>query len=98
MSGHTPGEWTIHKDRIAAPCFEHAGCEKTIAWRGWRESYTPGALTCTVGENEAANVRLFAAAPDLLAVAEEVLASATIETPRALLKMATEAIAKAEGK
>lgn len=32
MSDHTPGPWTLLPDRIAAPCFEHPNCEKTIAW------------------------------------------------------------------
>lgn len=51
-----------------------------------------------VGRAEAAaRAKVAAAAPDLLAVAEEVLASATIETPRALLRLATEAISKAQG-
>lgn len=44
-----------------------------------------------------ANARLIAAAPDLLDVAEMVLALATIDTPPELIKAATAAIAKARG-
>lgn len=44
-----------------------------------------------------ANAELIAAAPDLLDVAEMVLALATIDTPPELIKAATAAIAKARG-
>ena len=44
-----------------------------------------------------ANARLMAAAPDLLDVAEMVLALATIDTSPELIKAATAAIAKARG-
>jgi hypothetical protein len=69
VSGHTPGEWSLYADRIAAPCYEHAGCEKTIAWRDHHGLGDPesgsGALRCTVGPCEAENARLIAAAPDM---------------------------------
>ncbi len=44
-----------------------------------------------------ANAQLITAAPDLLDVAEMVLALATIDTPVELIKAATAAIAKARG-
>ena len=44
-----------------------------------------------------ANARLMAAAPELLDVAEMVLALATIDTSPELIKAATAAIAKARG-
>lgn len=46
----------------------------------------------------AAKFRLERAAPDLKAVAEMVLATATIETPKELVNAASAAIAKAEGR
>ena len=48
-------------------------------------------------DEDKANAQLIAAAPDLLDVAEMVLALATIDTPPELIKAATAAIAKARG-
>lgn len=48
-------------------------------------------------DEDKANACLIAAAPDLLDVAEMVLALATIDTPIELIKAATAAIAKAKG-
>ncbi|MCO6427537.1 hypothetical protein [Nitrosomonas communis] len=44
-----------------------------------------------------ANAHLIAAAPDLLEVAEMVLATADINTPHDLIDAATKAVAKAKG-
>lgn len=51
----------------------------------------------TIDEEGAANARLIAAAPDLLAVALAVLEHACIEMPQALIAAAEMAVAKATG-
>ena len=102
---HTPGPWTyIEGDRIAAPCHEHPNCEKTIAWAGRGHYGQQGVLQCSVGNNEDANARLIAAAPDLLAVLKafiederfQIAIGGNPNAVRALMAAATAAIAKAE--
>jgi hypothetical protein len=93
MSEHRPGPWVAE---FAVPPGGTWPAEiATLGYGVWvREEC--GIPDDVPSEEECqANARLIAAAPDLLAVAEEVLSGATIETPRALLRLATAAIAKA---
>lgn len=64
------------------------------------DSYRNGMLIASVYGTESfseANAHLIAAAPDLLEVAEMVLATADINTPHDLIDAATKAVAKAKG-
>lgn len=84
---HTPGPWRIwHDGSVVAAGDKGANGGKVI--------FESDAF---FGPDREANIALCAAAPDLLEVAEEVLATASIETPDHLLKMATSAVRKARG-
>lgn len=64
----------------------------------WWPKLSAGVIYADHEDQIEANANLIAAAPDLLAVAEMVLDTATIETPGELLAAAKAAIAKAEGR
>ena len=99
-SQHTPGPWSYRKVprkqewEINTKRCPNSGHE---SWTGMSvvfgcDDYPK--MGKIVGE---ANARLIAAAPELLDVAEMVLALATIDTPVELIKAATAAISKATG-
>lgn len=83
---HTPGPWRVSEncqtDVFAGNRFVAS------AYNGYRAH---------VAKTDADNARLIAAAPELLAVAEMVLAHASVETPPELVRAATAALAKARG-
>ena len=94
---YTPGPWTIGRSAdntplvmVPTPTSEGSGfgvaCVNRIPRMG------------SVGGDMDANARLIAASPDLLAVAQMVLETASDTTPPDLLAAATAAIAKAEGR
>ncbi len=100
MSKHTPGPWSYRKvprkqeweiDTKRCPNLGHESWTGMSVVFGCDDYPKMGKIA---GE---ANARLIAAAPDLLDVAEMVLALATIDTPVELIKAATAAIAKATG-
>jgi hypothetical protein len=111
---HTPGPWSVVIDQdnglmreIAAPCYEHKECGKTIVFIE-RDRTKP--FQSSHGEHMRDNAHLIAAAPDLLSACQTVkkwlcdtklidpkdpIANpAFIKANNAVLK----AIAKAEGK
>ena len=86
MNTHTPGPWETLKfsQHELQTDFEMVKVGKRVHMIGY-------------SDEDKANAQLIAAAPDLLDVAEMVLALATIDTPIELIKAATAAIAKARG-
>ena len=90
MSKHTPGPWS----------FGHWGND---FWVGTQPNGLSGKVARVLWgmgegvEEGRENARLISSAPDLLDVAEMVLALATIDTPVELIKAATAAISKATG-
>ncbi len=86
---HTDGPWNVCRQNPSPTTGE---------WMvsGATHGYLAEVRDCGSGD-VAANARLIAAAPDLLDVAEMVLALATIDTSHELIKAATAAIAKARG-
>lgn len=88
MSAHTPGPWTNH-GRIYNTGFPHSSVgAKTLIARVYSEAF--GDI-----EQEGANARLIAAAPDLLAALQGVLRVADRKTDE--FDAARAAIAKATG-
>lgn len=86
MNDYTKGPWGIMKGDHGPMIFS-GECGRGVAML---------ARQVTTAEREA-NARLIAATPDLLDVAEMVLALAAVDTPVELIKAATAAIAKATG-
>ena len=89
MNQCTPGPWRLSRQNPSPT---------TGTWMiaGGKPGYLAEVRDCGSG-CVVANARLIAAAPDLLDVAEMVLALATIDTSPELIKAATAAIAKARG-
>lgn len=82
---HTPGPWGVESFALS---------EEIIAM-GRKLVAIVQSRHCESPEEMRANAHIIAAAPDLLAVSEEVLATATVETPPRLVAMAEAALAKA---
>lgn len=85
----TPGPWKLSRQNPSPT---------TGMWMiaGVKPGYLAEVRDCGSG-CVVANAQLIAASPDLLDVAEMVLALATIDTSPELIKAATAAIAKARG-
>lgn len=85
----TPGPWKLSRQNPSPT---------TGMWMiaGGKPGYLAEVRDCGSG-CVVANAQLITASPDLLDVAEMVLALATIDTPPELIKAATAAIAKAKG-
>lgn len=93
---HTPGPWGVGAEGAGYPVNAaqpkwHGGGKAICACR-------PANRTSEAYAEARANARLIAAAPDLLAVAQMVLDTASDTTPPELLAAATAAVAKAEGR
>lgn len=98
MSGHTPGPWRVNQH-------EHADGELWLSIghkddERWIGPVADIKYLVTRPDEQWANARLIAAAPDLLHALKEMRASAWCsENQRALaIQLAEAAIAKAEGK
>ena len=105
MSKHTPGPWeVVNATDVFGPLGGDSGDGMAAAENdGWQVAscdvgvgFFEGEPVCVSFDVKRANARLIAAAPELLDLAHEVLASATIETPVHLVKMADKAIRKIE--
>ena len=100
---HTPGPWTITEDgRIQAPNLDAKCWEQQQHKHIASAPFAADALTpITMGSERAANARLIAAAPELLAALEFITSAAEtepgMEIYRAHLEQARAAIAKAKG-
>ena len=95
MSQHTPGPWV---KAPTGPVMHGYSQPIAIAQQG-AANMVAGVFDDVSGGRDVAdaNASLIAAAPDLLAVADMVLATATCHTDQALVAAATEAIKKARG-
>ena len=97
---HTPGPWVAGKISrqivpINAPGGDPTlGCSK---WDGLAHVFGCDDYPDDGAVVARANARLIAAAPELLGVADLVLAHASVETPPELVRAATAALAKARG-
>ena len=81
---HTPGPWRAYISTRVVAVFK--GSDSVIGWQGFDSSRFP--------EQAAANARLCAAAPDLLAVCERIMAKDGVAGLREQLRAA---VAKARG-
>lgn len=89
MSRHTPGPWTMH------PIFSYGAEVRSltqVAWCGEAARYGESGDQIIDAAEARANARLIAAAPDLLAACEALLAGSSKAAPLARI-----AVAKAKG-
>lgn len=98
MDEHTPGPWRIEGKSVMRGVTGHIISAGFNAHRDGPADYVGLFGPFMTSEVKTADLHLALAAPDLLEVAQMVLDTATVETPRELLQAATDAIAKATGK
>ena len=89
MNKHTPGPWRVGElRRIYA--------QNILVTQTFKDPH--GIATEGIGRSEAgANAQLIESAPELLELAEQVLALATVEMPKQLIEAAEKVIAKVKG-
>jgi hypothetical protein len=96
MSQHTPGPWAVgpvHQREAIRVIDPHGS---TLAWCGAPQRVSNEGSHTIDGEQRA-NARLIAAAPDLLDLAEQMLAVASVEMSSDLIAAADAVIRKARG-
>lgn len=91
----TPGPWLVKE--LLPPAGEPEQCRYVILWDDEKRSLKRR-VDDHKGRFTEADSRLIAAAPDLLRVAEMVLSTATVETPKELIDAAEAAVNKALNK
>lgn len=104
MSQHTPGPWKVYKDCVLTDCPDAAAMLRAGKCVTTRRICEAEASHYVPPQQNEANLRLIAAAPDLLASLQEVLSLAVIKwgnldpDANSVFESARAAIAKSEGK
>ena len=97
MADRTPGPWSINREHEYCGVRIDGPNGRSIGHAIQRDEHPT--LGCGISQQQAqANALLMTAAPDLLEVAEMVLATATLETSPDLIAAAVAALAKVKGR